>query len=118
MRLLLVAALLLVSAASAAAQIPQRPNITAPVLKNRSEIIAERQRMAERYLQRGDSLLIRVFTYVDEKGFTHQPEVKTTSGNAKADTAAMLLVSKMVFQPAKNAKRGVLLTVPVKFVRR
>jgi TonB family protein len=118
MRFLFVAALLLASASPAAAQIPQRNNVKAPVLKNRPEIMAERQRLATRVLKRGDSLLIKVFAYVDEKGVTHGPEVKTPSGNPMADTAAMVLVSKMAWRPAQNAKRGVMLTIPVVFVRK
>jgi TonB family protein len=92
--------------------------VIGPKLKNRTEILAERQRIANRLLRPGDSLLIRVFAYVDEKGVTSQPEVKTPSGHAKADTAAMLLVRKMQWHPAQNVKRGVMISVPVVFVRK
>ena len=102
--------------ATATAQTPTR--IKPPILKNRAEILAERQRLANRLLEPGDSLLIRVYAFVDERGVTSQPDVKTTSGNARADTAAMLLVRKMVWQPAQNARRGVMVTIPVVLVRK
>jgi hypothetical protein len=101
---------------TAAAQAPNR--IKPPVLKNREAIIAERERIAQKLLQPGDSLLIKVFAYVDENGVTKMPEVKTSSGNAKADTAAMQLVSRMQWQPAQNVRRGVMMTIPVKLVRK
>lgn len=110
--------LLLVTASTAAAQVPKRSIVRAPVLQNRDSVMAERQRLANRLLKRGDSLLIRVTAYVDEKGRTHQPEVKVPSGNPKADTAAMILVKKMQWQPAQNARRGVMIQIPVKFVRK
>ena len=80
--------------------------------------MADRQHIANRLLKRGDSLLIKVYAFVDEKGATRHPEIKTTSGNAKADSAAMVLVRKMVWQPAQNAKRGVMVTIPVVLVRK
>jgi hypothetical protein len=110
--------LLLFSATTAAAQTPQRQIIKAPVLKNRAEMIAERQRIANKLLKRGDSLLIKVYAFVDERGVTSQPEVKQTSGNPQADTAAMILVKKMQWQPAENARRGVMISIPVKLVRK
>jgi len=116
MRLVFALLLTIASATTAAAQVPQR--VRAPVLKNRSDIIAERQRIADRLLKRGDSVLIKVYAYVDEKGATRHPEIKTSSGNAKADSAAMMLVRKMVWRPAQNAKRGVMLTIPVLLVRK
>ncbi len=118
MRIEIVCALLLFGVSTATAQIPRRTIVKPPVLKNRSEIIAERQRVANRLLQRGDSVLVKVFAYVDERGVTRQPDVKTSSGNAKADTAAMILVRKMLWQPAQNTRRGVMLTIPVVFVRK
>jgi TonB family protein len=118
MRLQLLLGFLLVSASTAAAQRPQRPVIKAPVLKNRTEIMAERQRLANRVLKSGDSVLVKVYAYVDERGVTVQPDVKTSSGNARADTAAMLLVRRMVWEPAQNVKRGVMVTIPVVFVRK
>jgi TonB family protein len=118
MRLEIVFALLLVGASTAFGQTPPRKFVTAPVLQNRAEIMAERQRIADRLLERGDSLMIKVFAFVDEKGTTRQPEVKTPSGNARADTAAMLLVRRMKWQPAKNAARGVMVTIPVMLVRK
>lgn len=118
MRIVLVIALLLGCSLPAIAQIPQRATIKPPVLKNRTEIMAERQRLARRVLEPGDSLLIRVYVYVDEQGVTRYPEIKTPSGNAKADSAAMALIRKMVWHPAQNTKRGVMLTIPVMFVRK
>jgi TonB family protein len=117
MRLELICALLLSSASTATAQLPQR-TVRAPVLKNRIEIMSERQRLANKVLKRGDSLSVKVFAYVDEHGVTRQPDVKTSSGNAQADTAAMMLVRQMIWYPAQNAKRGVMLTIPVVFVRK
>ena len=99
MRLVFALLLLIASATTTAAQVPQR--VRPPVLKNRSDIMAERQHIANRLLKRGDSLLIKVYAFVDEKGATRHPEIKTTSGNAKADSAAMVLVRKMVWQPAQ-----------------
>jgi hypothetical protein len=116
MRLVFALLLLIASATTAAAQAPQR--VRPPVLKNRSDIMAERQRIANRVLKRGDSLLIKVYAFVDEKGATRHPEMKTSSGNAKADSAAMMLVRKMVWQPAQNARRGVMVTIPVVLVRK
>lgn len=107
---------LLLTASTAAAQTPTR--IKPPVLKNRAEMISVRNRVAEQMLKRGDSVMVRVTIYVDEKGRTRHPEVKVTSGNAKADTAAMLLTMKMQWEPAQNTRRGVMLTVPVMFVRK
>jgi hypothetical protein len=123
MKLKLALVALLLVGGMAHAQIPERkrivsPRVTSPILKNRTEILAERQRIANRLLQPGDSLLIRVFAYVDEHGVTRQPEIKTPSGNPKADTAAMLLVRKMQWQPALNAPRGVMMKIPVKLVRK
>ena len=115
---LATAALLLLIAIPAGAQTPRRKIVTSPILKNRTEILAQRQRIANRLLQRGDSLMIRVFAYVDEHGVTRQPEVKTPSGNPQADTAAMLLVLKWRWQPAANAPRGVMMKIPVKLVRK
>jgi hypothetical protein len=111
-------ALLLLSASTAAAQVPQRTTVKAPVLKNREAIMAERQRIANTLLQRGDSLIIRVYAFVDERGVTSQPEVKEPSRYPEADTAAMRLVKKMRWQPAQNARRGVMLTIPVMLVRK
>ena len=116
MRIIFALLLVLVSATTVAAQVPQR--IKPPVLKNRTDIIAERQRIANRLLRRGDSVLIKVYAYVDEKGVTRHPEIKTPSGNAKADSAAMMLVRKMVWHPAQNVRRGVMLTIPVVLVRK
>ena len=116
MRFITAFALLLITTATATAQTPTR--IKPPILKNRAEIVAERQRLANRLLEPGDSLLIRLYAFVDERGVTSQPDVKTTSGNARADTAAMLLVRKMVWQPAQNARRGVMVTIPVVLVRK
>ena len=116
MRTFIVLALLLCTNSIAAAQIPNR--IKPPVLKNRAEIMAERQRIANRLLDPGDSLLIKVYAYVDEHGVTRQPDIKEPSGNARADTAAMILVRRMVWQPAQNVKRGVMVTVPVVLVRK
>jgi hypothetical protein len=107
---------LLSSSAIAQAQTPRM--VKAPVLKNRAEIVAERERIAQRLLKRGDSLLIRVAVYVDEFGNTHQPEVKQPSSNPRADTAAMLLTKKMKWIPAQNARRGVMMTIPVKLVKK
>ena len=118
MRFVFVIALLLGSALPAIAQIPQRARIKPPVLKNRTEILAERQRLANQLLDRGDSVLIRVYIYVDENGVTRYPEIKTPSGNPRADAAAVALVRKMVWHPAENTKRGVMVTVPVMFVRK
>jgi TonB family protein len=118
MRFVFLIALLLGSTLRANGQIPQRNTIKPPVLKNRAEIVAERKRLANRLLERGDSLLIRVYVYVDENGVTRYPEIKTPSGNAKADSAAMVLVRKMAWHPAQNTKRGVMLTIPVVFVRK
>jgi hypothetical protein len=111
-------AMLLVSASTAAAQVPQRTKIKAPVLKNREEMLSERQRIANRLLKRGDSLLIKVTVYVDENGVTRQPEVKTPSRILQADTAAMILAKKMRWQPAQNTRRGVMMTIPVMLVRK
>ena len=116
MRLVFALLLIIACATTTAAQVPQR--VRPPVLKNRTDIIAERQRIANRVLERGDSLLIRIYAWVDEKGVTRHPEIKTASGNARADSAAMMLVRKMVWQPAQNAKRGVMLTIPVVLVRK
>ena len=116
MRLVIALFVIISAATTAAGQVPQR--IKAPVLKNRTDIVAERQRIANRLLKRGDSLVIKVYAYVDEKGATRHPEIKTPSGNAKADSAAMVLVRKMVWQPAQNARRGVMVTVPVVLVRK
>ena len=110
--------LILLCVGNAKAQTPQRVQFIAPVLKNRAEIIAERTRIAHTLLKRGDSLLIKVYAFVDERGVTSQPEVKTPSGNPKADTAAMKLVKQMKWQPAQNARRGVMITIPVKLVRK
>lgn len=120
MRSVFLFLLLMLSASAADAQIPQRrPTVVhSPILKNRAEMLAERQRIAQRLLKRGDSLLIKVYAYVDEKGVTRQPEIKTPSGNLKADSAAMHLVRKMRWQPAQNAKRGVMITIPVLLVRK
>lgn len=114
----MVLGFMLLLAGTAHAQTAQHGKIKAPVLKNRTEIIAERTRIANLLLKRGDSLLIRVYAYVDERGVTHQPEVKTPSGHAKADSAAMMLVRKMKWQPAVNVRRGVMITIPVKLVRK
>jgi hypothetical protein len=116
MRFVFAVLLVIASVTTAAAQVPQR--VRPPVLKNRNDIVAERQRIANRVLKRGDSLIIKVYAYVDEKGVTRHPEIKTSSGNAKADSAAMMLVRKMVWQPAQNAKRGVMLTIPVMLMRK
>ena len=118
MRLQLLLGFLLVSASTASAQVPERRVVRAPVLKNRTEIMTERQRLANRLLKSGDSVLVKVYAYVDERGVTRRPEVKTSSGNAKADTAAMLLVRRMLWQPAQNARRGVMVTIPVVLVHR
>ena len=120
MRLALLWLLLMVAPAAANAQQPQavRPVVTAPVLINRTEILQERERIARQLLRPGDSLMIKVYAWVDEKGVTRAPEIKTPSGNQKADSAAIDLVLKMRWQPAKNAKRGVMVTVPVKLVRK
>ena len=118
MRIAVLVSLLLVFAGSAHAQTVQRGAIKSPVLKNRAQILSEREALAQRLLAPGESVLVRVYIYVDEKGETHWPEIKTSSGNVDADTAAINLVRKMKWQPAQNADRGVMLTVPVKFVRR
>lgn len=111
-------ALILLCAGIATAQTPKRVQVLPPVLKNRPEMIAERTRIANQLLKRGDSLLIKVYAWVDEQGVTRHPEIKTPSGNAQADTAALKLVKKMKWQPAQNARRGVMITIPVKLVRK
>ena len=112
----LLAMLLVVMAAPLHAQQPKR--VTPPVLRNRTEILAERARIAQRVLKQGDSLYIRVYARIDENGTVRWPEIKSPSRNAKADSAAIALVRKMVFAPARNAPRGVLMTIPVVLVRR
>ena len=107
----------LLSAGPLAAQQP-RNRAVAPKLINRQEIIAERERIAKTLLKPGDSLLIKVYAYVDEKGVTRQPEIKEPSANAAADTAAMLLVKQMRWIPSKNTGRGAMVTIPVKLVRK
>ena len=116
MSLRILVVLMLLGASTAAAQTPT--GIKGPVLKNREAVVAERERIAQRLLKRGDSLLVKVFAYVDEQGVTRMPEVKTSSGNPQADTAAMQLVLKMQWQPAQNVRRGVMMTIPVKLVRK
>jgi TonB family protein len=114
--ILRILALLLLAASSAVAQTPTR--IKPPVLKNRAEMIAVRERVAQQILARGDSVLVRVTIYVDEKGRTRQPEVRVSSGNPKADTAAMLLTMKMQWEPVRYGRRGVMVQIPVKLVRK
>lgn len=105
-------------AGNAAAQSPRPTHIKPPVLQNRSAILAEKTRIAQSVLKRGDSLYIRVYTYVDPRGVPQMPEIKTPSGNVDADSAAVQLVRKMVFAPAPKGQKGVLLTIPVVFVRK
>ncbi len=118
MRTAVLVSMLLLFAGSAHAQTAKPAAVTSPILKNRAEILSEREHLAQRLLAPGESVLVRVYIYVNEKGETLWPEIKTSSGNVHADTAAINLVRKMKWQPAQNAKRGVMLTVPVKFVRR
>ena len=114
-KLLLVFALL--SASPLAAQ-ERSSRVVPPKLVNRTEIIAERERIAKTLLQPGDSLLIMVYAYVDETGVTRQPDVKVSSKNAAADTAAMMLVKKMRWIPPQGTGRGAMMSIPVKLVRK
>lgn len=118
MRTAVLVSMLLVFAATAHAQTTRGSGVKPPVLKNRAEILSAREAIAQRLLKPGDSVMVRVYIYVNEKGETLWPEIKESSGNVHADTAAINLVRKMVWQPAQNTDRGVMLTVPVKFVRR
>ena len=114
---LLLLPLLLIVSSNAAAQ-SRASGIKPPQLQNRTDILAEKHRLAQRVLKRGDSLYIRVFTYIDRHGVPRMPEIKTPSGNAQADSAALRLVRKMVFSAGANNQKGVLMTIPVVFVRK
>jgi hypothetical protein len=118
MSLRILFALLFLGVSTASAQIPRGNAVIAPKLKNRDYIIGERERIAQRILKPGDSLMIKVYAYVNERGETQMPEVKQSSGNVQADTAAMILVRRMQWQPAQNVRRGVMMTIPVMLVRK
>lgn len=92
----------------------------APRLVNREAILEEREAISERLLAQGDSLLIKVHIYVDEQGIPRQPEIKQEIADRRIHDAAIALVRKMRFQPATEDGRPtpVMLTIPVKLVRR
>lgn len=94
--------------------------VRSPTLANREEILAQRQRLAEELLQPGDSLIVPVYIYVDSTGLPKQPEIKMEPLEPRIHNAAIELVRNMRFHPAtKDGKpTTVMLTVPVKLVRR
>lgn len=94
--------------------------VTAPRLANRQEILAQRTEIANRLLAPGDSILIPVYIYVDPQGLPHQPEIKQDVLDPRVGEAVIALVRNMRFTPAMKDGQPttVMLTVPVKLVRR
>lgn len=94
--------------------------VRAPTLANREEILAQRQRLADAVLKPGDSIIVPVYIYVDSTGLPKQPEIKMVPLDPRIHNAAMELVRNMRFHPATRDGKPttVMLTVPVKLVRR
>lgn len=65
-------------------------------------------------------MLIKVHIYVDVQGMPRQPEIKQEIADRRIHDAAIALVRNMRFQPATEDGRPtpVMLTIPVKLVRR
>lgn len=111
---LLALLLLLPAAASAQNKVETR----APRLNNRQEILEERDALARRLLAPGDSLVVRVYALIDERGQPHDVDIKDEY-EEHVKFAVLALVQKMRFTPAQSAgkPKTVLLTIPVKLVR-
>lgn len=115
-------ALLLAAASTrpAAAQgIIRSGSVTPPVLQNREAIIKERDRLSIRLVGKHDTVTVRVFVLVDNRGNIFQPEVKDPVKDARLARAAIALVTNMRFKPAmqNGQPRAVLYTIPVRFAR-
>ena len=109
-------ALLLSIPALASAQ--NKVDTRAPRLNNRQEILRERDALARRLLAPGDSVVVRVFALIDEKGQPRDVDTKDEY-EERVREAAVGLVRKMRFTPAQlgGKPKTVLLTIPVKLVR-
>lgn len=112
--------LLLLAAACTKEDSRVAEGVRSPTLANREEILAQRQRLADQVLQPGDSIIVPVYIYVDPTGLPKQPEIKMEPLDPRVHDAALELVRNMRFHPAtKDGKpTTVMLTVPVKLVRR
>jgi hypothetical protein len=113
MKLLITFALLLANTTAVQAQ------IKAPVLKNRVEIIKERDRAAQRLVGRGDTTIVWVFVDVDLKGVPTRVEAPQNDIKPAIKQAAIELVWKMRFIPALDhgKPRKSITKVPVRFAR-
>jgi hypothetical protein len=115
MKQLVLLALVLLMPGLASAQ---NVEVRAPRLTNRQEILRERNALGQRLLAPGDSMVVRVFALIDEKGLARDLEIKDEyPEHVKA--AVLALVRKMQFTPGQAAgkPKAVLLTIPVKLVR-
>jgi TonB family protein len=94
-------------------------DIKAPTLRNREQILREREKIGARLLTPGESLTVRVYLYVDKQGMPRQIEVKQELPDFRLRDSAIALVERMRFNPAteKGQPKDVMLTVPVRFKR-
>lgn len=108
---------LLCCTASAFAQKPAV--VQPPRLINRAAIVAEQTKMAAKLVKPGDTIVVKAFVRIDEKGRVRAPEIKQTFKDPRVAKYAAALVGAMQFKPAtQNGKpKSVLLTIPVRFAR-
>lgn len=79
------------------------PHDVAPKLKNVSEIQTLLQRSYPAQLREaGVEGTVVLWIYVDEAGQVQRPRVKTSSGHAPMDDAAISVAGRMQFTPAMN----------------
>lgn len=79
------------------------PYDTSPALLNRAEVTRLLQRYYPRNLKEaGIGGRVELWLYVNERGRVEKSEVKTSTGNALLDDAAMRVAAEMRFSPAKN----------------
>ncbi|HTY13593.1 MAG TPA: TonB family protein [Candidatus Omnitrophota bacterium] len=106
-----------VQAETAPIALPEKPaSVTVPVIPPRviSEVLPEYPASA---LEKGTEGVVLVQAYIGASGKPEKVEVKTSSGNAELDSAAVSAVSQWIFSPASQSSAAVAswFEVPVRF---